>query len=120
VVPPLLSLSDAEHSVFTMIDGMMIVTTFMVVVTHGNHPPDLLAAGVSSTFMGRLYVRFLRSAAHECVLQTQLPLRTLTVFGSLLAVACILFSLNAGNNFVVVYLQEYQRDYELSTEECQY
>lgn|SRR5216110_1065314 len=69
VVPPQLSLSDAEQRVFTMIDGM-IVTTFMVVVTRGNHPPDLLADSISHAFRDRLYQCFLRSAAHECVLKT--------------------------------------------------
>jgi len=56
VVPPLLSLSDAEHGIFTMIDGM-IVTTFMVIVTRGNHPPGLLAAW----YILRIYEEIIRA-----------------------------------------------------------
>jgi hypothetical protein len=49
-----------------------------------------------------------------------LPFRTSTIFGSLLAVACILISLNAGKTIFLFVLQEYQRDYKLSTDEGLY
>ena len=92
--------------IFTMIDRM-IVTTFTVVVMRGNHPPGLLADAYILHIYGEI-IHALSSVSRSRMRSADtLPLRTLTTFGSLLAVACILFSLNAGNDFVVcIYLRQ--------------
>src|SRR5579859_2485591 len=106
-------------AVFTMVDRM-IVTTFTVIVTRGNHPPDLLAGWYSLHIYGKI-IHTLSSVSRSRMRSADtLPLRTFTTFGSLLAVACILFSLNAGTNFVVCIYIAYQQDCELSTEKGQY